>query len=528
MNEQDSRLSLLNTLLTTPHRDLAALYPLHSEMIERDPLFYARLAAWYARNGDVRDHREMFVVNLCLSQFDGHRAVGLALLRRMPPYQVARVVDFIKGTPARKPRVIKTAKAVETVAVTPNLAARALAVLRRAPAGAATRQKAAQRAAEKARPKGLGRNIPRSMKTEIAGYLHGRENDAASFDMATLHARGALKRLYAGLHIAPGPRAQAILFDDNPPEDSALFALKLIANEADPSAQARALAQFKIPYRVAVSVIKNLTPMTLAALINAMSPQEVVNNVASLKKRGAFDNADLKSLIEAKLKQAQTDGRVSAYKAQVASDAAGADAELSAQLDAITDAQVKSKGSISRPTAMLIDKSGSMDVAIDVGKRLGAMISTICESGLWVYAFDTMAYPIEVAGENVSDWERALNGIRAGGATSCGAAIAWMEKKEQRVEQIIMITDERENNGPRFRDALRKYQEAMKVAVDVVFVKVGGSGDALEKDCEELGVPYRAFDFAGDYYALPNLLPLLTRPSMLELLMEILEFPLPK
>ena len=526
MNEQDLRLNLLNTLLTTPHRDLAALYPLHSEMIERDPLFYARLAAWYARNGDVRDHREMFVVNLCLSQFDGHRAVGLALLRRMPPYQVARVVDFIKGTPARKPKVVANAK--ETVTVAPNLAVRALAVLRRAPAKAATRQKAAKRVAEKALPKGLGRNIPRSMKTEIAGYLRSRENDAASFDMATLHARSALKRLYAGLHIAPGPRAQAILFDDNPPEDSALFALKLIANETEPSAQARALAQFKIPYRVAVSVIKNLTPMTLAALINAMSPQEVVNNVASLKKRGAFENADLKSLIEAKLALAQTDGRVSAFKAKVAAQVAGADEDLSAKLDAITDAQVKSKGRISRPTAMLIDKSGSMDVAIEVGKQLGAMISSICESGLWVYAFDTMAYPIEVAGDNLADWEAALKGIKASNATSCGAAIAWMERREQRVEQIIMITDEGENNAPRFRDALRKYQEAMKVAVEVVFVKVGRAGDALERDCQALDVPYRAFDFNGDYYALTNLLPLLTRPSMLELLMEILEFPLPE
>ena len=35
------------------------------------------------------------------------------------------------------------------------------------------------------------------------------------------------------------------------------------------------------------------------------------------------------------------------------------------------------------------------------------------------------------------------------------------------------------------------------------------------------------FTFAGDYYALPNLLPLLARASRLELLMEILETPLP-
>ena len=37
-----------------------------------------------------------------------------------------------------------------------------------------------------------------------------------------------------------------------------------------------------------------------------------------------------------------------------------------------------------------------------------------------------------------------------------------------------------------------------------------------------------AFTFKGDYYALTNLIPLLTRPSMLELLMEIMEYPLPR
>jgi hypothetical protein len=66
------------------------------------------------------------------------------------------------------------------------------------------------------------------------------------------------------------------------------------------------------------------------------------------------------------------------------------------------------------------------------------------------------------------------------------------------------------------------------VQPDVIFVKVGSASNALETACTELGVAPRAFDFKGDYYALTNLIPLLTRPSMLELLMEILEYPLPQ
>src|SRR5438874_5988382 len=98
--EQDLRLDLLNTLLTTPHRQLDALQPLHAEMVRKDPLFYVRLAAWYGDHGEVRDHKEMFIITLVLSDFPGHRDAGLAMLRALPPYQVVRVVDFVNGRKA--------------------------------------------------------------------------------------------------------------------------------------------------------------------------------------------------------------------------------------------------------------------------------------------------------------------------------------------------------------------------------------------------------------------------------------------
>src|SRR5437868_12595985 len=84
-SEQDLRLGILNTLLTTPHRQLDQVWPIHSAMVQQDPRFYVRLAAWYHDHGDVRDHKEMFVVTLVLSEFDGHRDAGLALLRTLPP-----------------------------------------------------------------------------------------------------------------------------------------------------------------------------------------------------------------------------------------------------------------------------------------------------------------------------------------------------------------------------------------------------------------------------------------------------------
>ena len=36
-----------------------------------------------------------------------------------------------------------------------------------------------------------------------------------------------------------------------------------------------------------------MTPTVLLALIERMSPQELINNIASLTKRGAMENPDL-------------------------------------------------------------------------------------------------------------------------------------------------------------------------------------------------------------------------------------------
>ena len=81
--EQDLRLEILNTLLTTPHRKLDQIHPVHRDLVELDPRFYVRLAAWYHDHGDVRDHKEMFIITLVLGAFEGHRReVGLALRPR--------------------------------------------------------------------------------------------------------------------------------------------------------------------------------------------------------------------------------------------------------------------------------------------------------------------------------------------------------------------------------------------------------------------------------------------------------------
>lgn len=469
--ERDLRLEILNSLLTTPHRKLEDVGALHDEMIGQDPLFYGRLAVWYHRHGAVRDHKEVFIGNVLASALPEHRDAGFVLLQELPPYQVARVIDFMK------------------------------------------------------RHKG---KAPRSARTAVRQYLRKREADAAFFDRAALRGRKAMKHLYASLHVKPSDRADAILFKNDPPEDSLAFKVKLLAQAEAPVDQARMIVAHKIPYPVAVGAIKTLTPVVLVALIDAMSPQEVINSLKSLKARGAMENPAVKALIDEKLTLAQQDGRVSAFKARVAADAAGGlDAETAERLAKVADEQVKQRGRITRPTALLVDKSGSMTQAIDLGKRIAAMISGIAETGLHVFAFDTLPYPVRAEGDDLRHWERAFAHVHAGGATSIGCGLEALRVKGIAVEQVIIVTDEQENHSPFFADAYAAYKRALNVAPTILIVKVGYTSAYLENRLRAIQAPVETITFAGDYYALPNLIPMLTRPSRLELLMEILDLPLP-
>jgi hypothetical protein len=89
------------------------------------------------------------------------------------------------------------------------------------------------------------------------------------------------------------------------------------------------------------------------------------------------------------------------------------------------------------------------------------------------------------------------------------------------------VTDENENTAPFFATVFSGYSEALKVSPNVVFVKVGQHSELIEQQLKQRGVGFDSFTFTGDYYSIPNLVPLLSRPSRLELLIEILDTPLP-
>ncbi len=469
-SEQDLRLFMLNTFLMTPHGQLDTTKSLHQEMVKNDPVFYGHLASWYHQKGEVRDHKEIFTAHLLTSSHEMHREAGCALLEKFPPYQVSRIMDYCKISLKKFPKIARTA---------------------------------------------------------VIQYLRKREKDTDWFDSSVIRGRKVMKHLYASLRIKPSERAQQILFDNNPPEGTSLYSLKILAKEEEPAKQAKIIFDHKIPYPVAVGALKKITPSLMISLINNMSGQELINNMASLKKRGAFENPDIKAIIEEKLGEAGKDKRVSTMKARVASKVAGLSQELTDNLEQVALEKAKEKGTIKSPAAIFVDKSGSMDIAIEVGKAVATMCSAIAENDLFVYAFDNMAFPVTAKGKDMAAWEKAFSVIKAGGSTSIGVALEIMRRKKERVEHIIIITDEDENASPLFTETYKKYCEELFTYPAILIVKVGHAINKLEKELDSKGIEYVTYNFKGDYYSLPNLIPLINQPTRLDLLMEIMSTPLP-
>lgn len=472
MTELDIRIRILNSFLTTPHGKLADLAGLHRDAIARDPLFYGHLAAWYAGRGEVRDHKVLFVAHLLTADFAELRGAGWALLQRLPPHMVAAVLDHAK-------RVVGKA--------------------------------------------------PRALKSAVTHYLRALEARPERFDRAAMRARPALKQLYASLRIAPGPRAQAVLFAELPPADSPLYQLKQLARASDPAEQARLIVEQRIPYTVAVGAVRAMTPSVLVALLEVMTPQETINHLAALKRRGVMDAPATKAMVEAKIRAAEGDGRVSTLKATRALAAADLDAQTAAALTEVTDARVAKIARIERPTALLVDKSGSMNTAIQVAREVAAIVGAVCAS-FRVLAFDTAAIELTAKGRARSDWERAFKLIRADGGTSIGAPLAKLAREGHYVEQLVIVTDMGDNTAPLFHDAYAAYARALGVAPEVTIVAVDqdrASAPLFLGRLRQQGISHTVWEFAGDYFSLPNLLPLLAAPSRAELVDQVLAVPLP-
>jgi hypothetical protein len=508
--EEDIRLKMLNSFMTCPHRDTVELNKLHAELQEKDPLFYVHLAAWYQRHGDLRDHKEIFSARLITDIYLPNREAGLALFQKHPFFLKFKIFNFIKGKDVK----IRTKTGKKIVVEIKN------------------KKKTVDEVKIDKKHVGLDKNIPSSFLTELSRYLNWLEANPEQFDTVAMRNASDLKALYVNLRFKHSKRTNDILFEKKYPKNSKMASFKAIIEAKDPTKQAEMIVKEKIPFTTAIGLVEDPTPAVWVALIDAMSPQEAINHVATFEEKGLLDNVATKDLIMKKLKKAETTKTVSALKSKAAT-ATGRikNEEVVKQMDNIADKQIKKGGVIRVSTAICVDKSGSMTRAIQVGKNVAALVSGATEAPLHVFAFDQMVYPIVSREQTLTGWEAAFRPIIANGRTCMSSCADYLIKKNILVEQFVFITDEGETDSPTFASKYLEYKTKFNTSPHVVIVHVEGgerSSTLFSDRLKQAGIEFDTYTpKEADYYSLPGLIPLLARKTKLDLLYEIMDTPLP-
>ena len=452
MLEDSARQTLLQSFLEASHGNLAGHRQTHARALEQDPALYAPLSRWYQIHGTLRDHHELFAGHLLTSKDEEFRHHAYVLVQSMRPYQLARVIRYVK-------EVLKKSN--------------------------------------------------RTLRSAVQFYLRRREADPLWFDECVIRDRRSMRYMFATLHIKPQPRSQRILFEQKPPADSRVAVVRRLHQlKHDPTQQAALIRQHRIQFTTALGAAGPLQPPLMMALIEVMTPQQVINNLAFLQRRGAMDQPAARQLVLDKIEEGKRESRVHDTKSLTALKKLQDDPELRRSLLEMSQHRLRERGRLTRPTLLLVDKSGSMQVCVEIGKMLACLCSTIAEAPLWVEAFDSDSFTIKASEATFDAWEKAFRHIHANGWTSLGAPLRKL--REEHYEQILLISDGVENTQPFFCEQLAEYQQRTGRHVEVTWLKVGeAQSTSLESSAIRWNIALKTLSFRGDYYNLPNLVPML-------------------
>lgn len=468
--EKDSRLTLIQALLNCPHGDYRLMWQKHAEVASADPMFYAHAAAWYRKNGKIRDHNLLFAGGLLMQNDSVFRSAGSNLLGKLAPYQAKALSEFVSKTLKRKPSYFRKAMLDYTVALVSD-----------------------------------------------EGRLEG----------AVLKMRRAVQALVWSYHVRTTPKQHAMIFADKDVKlDGRLGAVKQLAEATSDEQRAALIAVHKIPFTTAVGALgeDGMTPKTLRALIEVATPQEVLNLARRLEAYNAYADAKVQDLVAQKLQAAAGDSRVNMAKLSQATSAVK-DTSVKSAIAKAQQKVIETQLAVGGTWAVFGDVSGSMNVTIGMMAKVLSLMCAAMTTEPVAYWVNDMATPVKFPKDKTFEaFQEAFKYTRANGNTALGAGLKKLTKP---VDGIVIITDEGDNTSPMFGDGLRDYEKKFGHYPPVIVVRVKADSRQVQVQCKQLGVECTPFDYTGDYNELNNLLALMKPGARWRLLEEIYATPLP-
>lgn len=466
---------IISELAKSPHGKLEEYIPLGKAAAEQDPEFLAHLIAWNQVKGQVRDsHCALPVVSLSIRDFPAELAENsLAHLAMLGPRELLRAVRFGWKT--------------------------------------------------------MGRSRIGSIREVVERYLRLREEPWRKFDRTAVLHRQTLKELYALLHLKPSPRADRVLFKGDNPPGSVFEAVaqlsKMTAGDA-----AAAITKYRIPFLIAQGALgKRIQEPDLAlAVIERMTPTEVVTSTKLLERLGMKQNPALRGAYEKKLEEVAGSKKKSnvlkTTRAAQALEKSG-DSALSEKLHGVQARQIQSMG-VEGNWLVLGDKSGSMERAIEAAKHVAATLAAMVKGKVWLVFFDNSPQCIDVTGATLDVVLKATQYVRANGGTSIGCGLQRMMDDKAEIDGIAIVSDGGENAPPVFADVYKRYSAQLGKEVPVYLYHCQGDTDSFTYRTKSAGIDVQTFELTGvDYYSLPNLVATM-RTNRYSLVDEIMAWPL--
>lgn len=462
--EHTRKREVASMLAKSSHGNLSDYIPVAREVSAEDPNFYAHLCAWNHQRGSVRDAKVALPVLgwpafPATEEYAGLRENSIACLADLSPRDLLRAWRF-----SREVRI------------------------------------------------GTG-----MLNKAVEYKLRKLESKPKKWERVAMQHRRSLKELYAVAHLAPDPVAHAVLFRGDLRRTPGLRALCALSS-VSPTFAAGLVAKNKIPFLVAVGAAgpNAKHPDFVLAMIDSMTPTELVTNSKMLERLGLNSTPHLRAAYDQALERA-AGSKKQVLKTSVAA-AAVTEGKTKEKLEKLQAQQLDGAG-LRGNWLVLCDKSGSMQQAIEFSKHVAATLAAYAEKVNLTF-FDTQAYPHDVSGMSLQQIQKKVGPIVAVGGTSIGVGLARAMANSEEYDGIVILSDFMENTSPAFLPTYNEYQKRKGTDVPV-YCLLFGWGDGAKNVPGWKDMEWR--DMKGvDYHSIPNLV-LTMRANRYSLVDEIME-----
>lgn len=459
-------------LTRSTHGKLEEFMATGVEARDQDPEFYAHLVAWNEVKGQIRDSKVALPVLAIKDSNPIFAENAMAHLAKLDPRNFVRATEFS--------RVVH------------------------------------------------GKNLAR-VRALVSRYLKAREANWSWWERTALQHKQSLKTLYGRYHVKPAAMADLIVMQNKPPVGTVFHGIRNLKDMTDAD-KASFLLKHKVPFLVVVGALGGKPSSDVVmAMMEAMTPTEIVTNVKMLEKLGVKTIATLRATFEEKLEQAAK-SKKSTFKTTRAAEAQ-TDVKLKEKLHGLQEKQMQAVGKVQGSWIVLADRSGSMATALEVARVIVGALTGMVEGSVYLIPFDTSPRIMDMTGKPYDQVKAETANISAGGGTSIGCGLLAAIDKGLDFTGIVVVSDAAENSTPYFTDVYKKVADAN---LPVYLYRVGQRAQAwgLDKDLalsmEKAGYDLQEFDLTGikvDYNSLPNLVQTM-RANRYSLIDEIMETPL--